>query len=110
MAKNLVLGLILALFTQISPPHSPPPPPKKKKKLSILPLLDVTHCWKLSLYAMPKKTRESNLRKWQKNLSFGPDFGPFGPNFDPKTFFVDFTSTRCYTLLQVITVCNFKEN
>ena len=28
-----------------------------------------------------------------KKPSFGPDFGPFGPNLDPKFLFVDFTST-----------------
>ena len=28
----------------------------------------------------------------------------------PKFFFMGFTSTRCYTLLQAIIVCNFKEN
>ena len=28
----------------------------------------------------------------------------------PIIFFVDFTSTRCETMLQAITVCNFKKN
>ena len=28
--------------------------------------LDVRNCWKLSLYAVSRKTNESNLRKWQK--------------------------------------------
>ena len=31
------------------------------------------------------------------------------PNFGPKTFFMGFTSIRCYTLLQAIIICNFKE-
>ena len=44
-----------------------------------------------------------------KKLNSMPDFGYFGPNFGPKIFFVNFTCTRCYTLLQAITVCNFKE-
>ena len=35
---------------------------------------------------------------------------PFGPNLVLKTFFVAFNSTRCYPLLEAITVCNFKEN
>ena len=37
----------------------------------ILPLLDVRHCCKLSLYAISRKTNEPNLRKWQKNLVLG---------------------------------------
>ena len=32
----------------------------------VLPLLDVTHCCKLSLYVISRKTNKSNLRKWQK--------------------------------------------
>ena len=31
-----------------------------------LPLLDVKHCYKLSLYAISRKTNESNLKKLQK--------------------------------------------
>ena len=34
----------------------------------------------------------------------------FGPNLVPKIFFVDFTSTRCYTLSKAIIVCNSNEN
>ena len=34
----------------------------------------------------------------------------FGQNLVPKKFFVGFTTTRCYKLLQAIIVCNFKEN
>ena len=30
--------------------------------------------------------------------------------WSPRNFFEGFTSTRCYTLLQAITVCNFDEN
>ena len=46
-----------------------------------------------------------------KKTNFGPDFGRFWPTFDPpKFFFVGFDFTRCYTLLQAIIVCNFKEN
>ena len=32
----------------------------------VLPLLEVRHCCKLSLYALSRKTIEPNLRKWQK--------------------------------------------
>ena len=34
--------------------------------LRILPLLDVRNCYKLSLYAILRKTNEPNMRKWQK--------------------------------------------
>ena len=45
---------------------------------------------------------------------FDPNLGPilagYGPNLVPKNFFVGFTSTRCYGLLQAIIVCNLKGN
>ena len=45
---------------------------------------------------------------------FDPNLGPilagYGPNLVPKNFFVGFTSTRSYGLLQAIIVCNFKGN
>ena len=62
--------------------------------LWILPLLDVTTCCKLLLYAISRETNEPNLKKWQKKTSFGPNFGTFGPNLIPKIFFVGFTSTE----------------
>ena len=31
-----------------------------------LPLLEVKHCCRLSLYVIPRKTNEPNLRKWPK--------------------------------------------
>ena len=42
-----------------------------------------------------------------KNPSFKPNFTP---NLVQKMFFVGFTSTTLYALLQAIIVCNFKEN
>ena len=45
-----------------------------------------------------------------KNLILGLMLTHLGPNLVPKYFFVGFNSARCYTLLQAITVCNFKEN
>ena len=45
-----------------------------------------------------------------KKTNFGPNIGLFGPNLVINFFFVGFTSIRCYTLLQVIIVSNFKEN
>ena len=47
----------------------------------VLPLLNVKHCCKLSLYAISKKTKELNVRKWQKTSLWawfrhaGPKFG-----------------------------------
>ena len=38
----------------------------------ILPPVDVRHCYKLSLYAISRKTNEPNMRKWQKKLISGP--------------------------------------
>ena len=52
----------------------------------ILTLLHVTHCRKLSLYAISRNTNQPNLTKWQ-NSSFPINFGPFGPNLGPKKFF-----------------------
>ena len=46
-----------------------------------------------------------------KKPSFSPDFGLFFAQiWSPKILFVGFTSSRCYTLLQAIIVCNFKDN
>ena len=55
-----------------------------------LPLLDVIRCCKLSLCAISRKTNEPNLRKWQKNPSFGPTFDPSSPNLGPKISFCGF--------------------
>ena len=79
-----------------------------KKFWRVLPLLVVRHCSKLSSYALYRKNNKPNLRKCQKNpTNFGPDFGP---NLVTQNCFVRFTSTRRYTLLQAIIVCNLKEN
>ena len=32
----------------------------------VLPVLDVRHCCKLSLYTISRKPNETNVRKWQK--------------------------------------------
>ena len=60
----------------------------------VLPLLDIIHCWKLTLHAISRKTKKPNLKNGKKP-SFQPDFGPFGPNLGPKNFFMDITSTKC---------------
>ena len=61
MTKNLNLDLILTRFAQ-------------KFFAGVLPLLDITHCCKLSLYAISRKTNKSNLRKWKKKKQFQARF------------------------------------
>ena len=58
MAKILILGLILARFWAKFGPY--------KVCSWNLPLQDVGNCFKLSLYAISRKTNEPNLRKWQQ--------------------------------------------
>ena len=79
----------------------------------ILPLLDVRHCCKLSLYAISRKNNKPNMRKLinqtgenGKKIHPGPEFGP---NLVHKSFFVDFASTRFYTLLQAINEPNLRK-
>ena len=62
--KNLVSGPILAPLDHIWVPNI---------FWWILPLLDVRHCCKLSLYAISRKTNKPKLRKWLKNLVSGPN-------------------------------------
>ena len=57
MAKNIVFGPIMASLVQIWAP---------KFFLWILSVLDIRHCYTLSLYAISRKTNEPNLRKWQQ--------------------------------------------
>ena len=57
-----------------------------KRFLWILPLLDVRHCSKLSLYAISRKTYDPNSYKWGKT-SFWAWFRPIGPKFKPPIFF-----------------------
>ena len=67
----------------------------------------VKHCSKLS---SSKEKLMNQTRGNGEKPNFGPDSGPFSPNFGPHIFFVGFTSPTCYTFSQAITVCNFKEN
>ena len=80
MTKKLILSLVLASFDPKLVP---------KKIFMGLPLLEVIHCCKLSLYAISRKTNEPNLRN-DKKPSFGSNFGPFGTNLGPKIFFRGF--------------------
>ena len=61
----------------------------------ILPLLDVLHCCKLSLYAISRKLMMQTGENGKKP-SFMLDFSSFGPNLGPKKFFVYFASTTYY--------------
>ena len=67
----------------------------------ILPLLDVTHCCKLSLYAISRKTNERKLRKWQKT-SFRADFGSFDPNVAPPPLPKLFREFYLYYMLNIV--------
>ena len=53
-SKKLILGLISSKFGP------------QKLFLQVLPLLDIMHCYKLSLYPICRKTNEPNLKKQQK--------------------------------------------
>ena len=79
MAKNLILDPILTDSTQIW---------VQKRFSWILPLLLVTHCCKVSLYAILRKNNDPNLRKWQKTLFQAQIWAT-------KFFLMDFTSTAC---------------
>ena len=79
MAKNLVWG------QNLGPQHF----------FSCILPLHVSHCCKLSLYAMEGKIRNQTWENGKKP-SFETDFGHLGPNLGPKIFFFkDFTSTKC---------------
>ena len=58
----------------------------------VLPLLVVRQCSKLSSNAIIKESYWTKLEKIKKT-KFGPNFGLFGPNLGPKTFFGGFIST-----------------
>ena len=62
----------------------------KKVFLWVLPLLEVKHCYKLSLYAI---SRETN--KPEKKPISGPLLALSTQTWVPKFFFEDFTFTRC---------------
>ena len=89
MAKTLASGVILAQIRPVLP---------KKKLFSILHLQDVMHCYKLLLYAISRKTNESNLRKWQKTY-FWDWFWNLRPKFGPQTFFCGWC---LYKMLEVV--------
>ena len=58
----------MAKNTNFGPDFCPFPPTFGPKHFSwVLTLLDVKYYCKLPLYAISKKTNESNLKKWQKN-------------------------------------------
>ena len=52
-----------------------------------LPLLDIRHCRKLSLYSISKKTFDPNSRNSEKP-HFGPDLGPLDLNSGRYFFFL----------------------
>ena len=62
IAKNIISGWFFARFTQIWAPQF---------FSWVLPLLDVRHCCKLSLYALSRKSMIQTQENDKK-----PDFGP----------------------------------
>ena len=98
MAKNLVQDLILTLLTNLG--HN-----FFFFFLWILPLLEIGHCCKLSLYAISRKTNEPTWENGKKQ-SFEHDFSPFDPNSDPQFFFHNLTSsvTRYHGQLSSCTI------
>ena len=44
-----------------------------------------------------------------KNLIYNSSLTRLAQIWIPKTFFVGFTSSTCYKLLQAVIACNFKE-
>ena len=62
--------------------------------LWVLPLVDVIHCCKLSLYSISRKTYEPNLIRKQKKLVSGLIFAPLAQIWSTNFFCVDFASTR----------------
>ena len=96
MVKKLILDPILACLAQILTPRI---------FWQVLPLQVVSNCSKLSTYAIQMKTKESNLKKWQKT-ELGLDFGSFGQNLGLKIFLCGFYLYQilhsCKLLLYVI--------
>ena len=89
MAKTLVSGAILAQICPLLP---------KKKLLGVLHLQDAMHCYRLPLYAVSRKTNETNFRKWQKN-KFWDRFWNLRPKFGPQTFLCGW---YLYKMLEVV--------
>ena len=81
MAKNLVSGPILARFGPNLVPQI---------FLWVLPLLDVMHCCKLSLYAISRKNNAQTLSKWKKTYFSGLILASLAENLGPKNFFGGF--------------------
>ena len=84
MAKNLISDPVLARLTL-------------KIFEWVLPLLDLRHCRKLSLYAILRKRYDPNSRKCKK-LPFGPDLVPLGPYSGRQLFFFFFKIWFCQSL------------
>ena len=89
MAKKLILGPILTHLAQIWAANI---------------FLDI-----VTRYHPIQFKGKLRNQTWEngKKTHFGPDFGPFWPKFGSQKKFMDFTSTRCTTLLQDIIVLSF---
>ena len=74
--KKLVSGKIFPSGPNLGP----------KVFLWILPVEDVRHFCKLSLYAISRKTNEPNMRKWKKKTSLGLILAHLAQIWTGKTF------------------------
>ena len=57
-----------------------------------------------------QENQSPELEEMTKNLILSSILVHLAHIWASKCFFAGFTFNRCYTLLQAITVCNFKEN
>ena len=96
MAKKLILDPILACLAHICAPQH---------FFAGL----VRHCSYYYLEQFKGKIMNQTLEN-DKKPNFGLHFGPNLVLIFFLFFFFDFTSTTCYTLLEAISVCTFKEN
>ena len=71
-------------------------------------LQDVRHCPKLQYCAISRKTNDVIMRKWQKSW-FRARFQLVWPKFEPVPPSSPPPKNRCSTLLQAITICNWRE-
>ena len=69
---------------------------------------DVRNCYKLSLYAISRKTNKPKLRKWQKN-QFWAQFWFIWPTFGPQIFFPKSGSVSHQILWSAIIMYNIKK-
>ena len=106
--EKMTKNLILAQFWLVGPKYDPSPPFKNCfYGFYLYQQLDIVLSYHLIQFKGKLMIQTSENGK-KSNL--GPDFGPLWPKFGHQNFFfVFFSSTIFYTLLQTIIACNFKD-